>query len=54
MEFFSGVYFAIFGPEKTPYFDTFHIVRCPPFSIDFRDFLLHINAKTTLKYLFGL
>ena len=23
-EFFSGPYFPIFGPEKTPHLDTFH------------------------------
>ena len=23
-DFFSGPYFLIFGPEKTPYFNTFH------------------------------
>ena len=24
---FSGAYFPAFGPEKTPYLDTFHTVR---------------------------
>ena len=24
----SGPYFPVFGPEKTPYLDTFHAVRC--------------------------
>ena len=24
--FFSGPYFSVFGPEKTPYLDTFHAV----------------------------
>ena len=23
---FSGTYFPVFGPEKTPYLDTFHAV----------------------------
>ena len=26
-EVFSGPYFPAFGPEKTPYLDTFHVVR---------------------------
>ena len=25
--FFSGPYFLVFGPEKTPYLDTFHVVQ---------------------------
>ena len=24
---FSGPYFPVFGPEKTPYLDTFHAVK---------------------------
>ena len=26
---FSGLYFPVFGPEKTPYLDTFHAVHYP-------------------------
>ena len=27
---FSGLYLPVFGPEKTPYLDTFHVVFCLP------------------------
>ena len=35
---FSGPYFSVFGPEKTPYLDTFHtVVRSPSFILLAKD-----------------
>ena len=38
--FFSGPYFPVFGPEKTPYLDTFHAVIISPNLAIFQGFYI--------------
>ena len=46
---FSGPYFIAFGPEKTPYLDTFHKVCVPP-TISYHLYFLRISKIWSLLH----
>ena len=50
---FSGPYFPVFGPEKTPYFDTFHAVtsfHCFSEWLDFCASSIYLTLLFSLAY----